>query len=259
MPSSFRFSALFLCLMLISCQANSNPSAARPGVEPAPSTIIIGFVGGFVRHDDRVHAEVQLVDRLHEEFAPNVFVQTFENHRGKEAHQAVLQLLDADRDGTLSTEEKKNARIIIFGHSWGASETVELARQLQRDGIPVILTIQVDSVSKMGENDALIPANVSQAANFYQLDGFLHGQPEIRAADPARTHILGNFRSDYKTKPFSCGQYPWYDRTFMKAHIQIECDPDIWKQVESLIRSNLQMEARAPASNPVPAATSPLR
>jgi hypothetical protein len=257
MPSWFRLSALFLCLMLTSCQAKSSPAALPPGVQPT-SAIVVGFVGGFVRHDDRVHAEVQLVDRLREEFAPGVFVQTFENHHGKEAHQAVLQLLDVDRDGTLSAEEKKNAHIIIFGHSWGASEAVELARQLQKDGIPVILTIQVDSVSKMGENDALIPANVSQAANFYQLDGFLHGQPEIRAADPARTRILGNFRSDYKTKPFSCGQYPWYDRTFMKAHIQIECDPDVWKQVESLIRSNLQLEARAPAPTPAPAPAAPL-
>jgi hypothetical protein len=243
--------------MLVSCQARSNPPA-RPADSPAPSTIVIGFVGGFVRHDDRVHTEVQLVDRLREEFAPIVFVRTFENHHGKEAHQAVLRLLDADRDGTLSLEEKKNARIIIFGHSWGASETLELARQLQRDGIPVILTIQVDSVSKIGENDSVVPSNVSQAANFYQLDGFLHGQPEIHAADPSHTRILGNFRSDYKSKPLSCGQYPWYDRAFMRPHIQIECDPDVWRQVESLIRSNLSLQALGPPASPSNPTASPL-
>jgi hypothetical protein len=225
----------------------------------APNVILIGFVGGYVHHDDRVHTEVQLAERLRSEYSPNLSVETFENHRGKEAHQAVLHLLDADHDGQLSAAEKQNARIIIFGHSWGASETVELARQLERDGIPVILTIQVDSVSKRGENDELIPANVAQAINFYQLDGLLHGKPEIRAADPARTRILGNFRSEYRSRPLTCGQYPWYDRTFMKPHIQIECDPEVWNQVESLIRSNLSLEAHAvPTSQPT-SSTSPLK
>ena len=80
--------------------------------------------------------------------------------------------------GRYPSEEKHNARIVIFGHSWGASETVTLARKLERDGIPVLLTIQVDSVAKIGQNDALIPANVGQAINFYQPDGIVHGRPQ---------------------------------------------------------------------------------
>jgi len=103
----------------------------------------------------------------------------------------------------------------------------------------VLLTIQVDSVSRGGENGQVIPANVAEAANFYQLDGFLHGQPQIRAADPARTHILGNFRFDYKTTPINCKHYPWYDNVFMKPHTEIECDPRVWDQVESLIHTRL--------------------
>ena len=47
----------------------------------------------------------------------------------------------------------------------------------------MLLTIQVDSISKRGENDALIPANVAEAINFYQPNGLLHGQAQIRAAD----------------------------------------------------------------------------
>lgn len=235
------------------------PPATPAAISSAPPVIVIGFVGGFVRRDDRVHTEVQLVGRLREEYASALFVQTFENHRGKDAHQAVLRLLRANHDGILSPEEKQNARIIIFGHSWGASEAVELARQLEKDGIPVILTVQVDSVSKIGENDALIPANVSQAVNFYQLDGMLHGQSQIRAANPAHTRILGNFRSEYKAKPLSCGQYPWWDRVFMKPHIQIECDPAVWTQVESLIRSNLSLEARLPRGTEINSPASPFK
>ena len=238
-----------LCLTLVSDEAKPNPTPSDPPLPSSPTAIVIGFVGGFVRHDDRVHTEVQLVDRLREDFASTVAVQLFENHRGRVAHDSVIRLLQG-HSGSLSAEEKQNARIIIFGHSWGASETVELARQLQRDHIPVLLTIQVDSVSKVGENDSLIPGNVAQAVNFYQIDGLLHGKSEIRAADPAHTRILGNFRSDYKTKPLTCGQYPWYDRAFMKPHIQIECDPDVWGKVESLIRINLATEAHNSVQKP---------
>jgi hypothetical protein len=258
MLPSLRVLLLVVSLVLVSLEASSKPQATSAGVSSA-APVVLGFVGGFVRHDDRVHSEVQLIERLREGYASDVYVQMFENHRGKEAHQAILRRLHANRDGDLSPEEKQNARIIIFGHSWGASETIELARQLEKDGIPVILTIQVDSVSKLGQNDAVIPANVLQAVNFYQLDGLLHGQPQIRAANPARTRILGNFRSGYKTKPFSCGQYPWWDRLIMKPHIQIECDPAVWNQVESLIRSNLSLEARLPQSGEINSPLSPFK
>ena len=258
MLPSLRVLLLVVSLVLVSLEASSKPQATSAGVSSA-APVVVGFVGGFVRHDDRVHSEVQLIERLREGYASDVYVQMFENHRGKEAHQAILRRLHANRDGALSPEEKQNARIIIFGHSWGASETIELARQLEKDGIPVILTIQVDSVSKLGQNDAVIPANVLQAVNFYQLDGLLHGQPQIRAANPARTRILGNFRSGYKTKPFSCGQYPWWDRLIMKPHIQIECDPAVWNQVESLIRSNLSLEARLPQSGEINSPVSPFK
>jgi hypothetical protein len=252
----FRVLLLVVSLLLVSGEARSKPQATSAGVS---SAVVVGFVGGFVRHDDRVHTEVQLIERLREGYASSVYVQMFENHRGKEAHQAILRRLHANRDGALSPEEKQNARIIIFGHSWGASETVELARQLEKDDIPVILTIQVDSVSKLGQNDAVIPANVLQAVNFYQLDGMLHGQSQIRAANPAHTRILGNFRSGYKAKPFSCGQYPWWDRLIMKPHIQIECDPSVWNQVESLIRSNLSLEARLPQGSETSSPLSPFK
>jgi len=56
--------------------------------------------------------------------------------------------------------------------SWGGAETVALARELGEQKIPVLLTIQVDSVTKVGQNDAVIPANVAEAANFYQTEGF---------------------------------------------------------------------------------------
>jgi surfactin synthase thioesterase subunit len=202
-------------------------------------SIVIGFVGGFVKHDDMVHSAVQVAAHLRQDYPLGVHVEVFENRRREEAHAEIVRLLDTDRNGTLSVEEKKNARIVLYGHSWGASELVTLARELGREGIPVLLTVQVDSVPKPGEDDKVIPANVAEAANFYQLNGLLHGESEIHAADPKRTNILGNFRFDYKANPTDCKQYPWYDRLFMKAHTQIECDPEVWTQVQSLIQSRL--------------------
>jgi hypothetical protein len=204
-----------------------------------PPVIVIGFVGGFIRHDNLAHSEVQLGARLRQAYPLGVDVETFESyHRGR-ARNRVLGLLDTNHDGTLTSDEKQNARIIIYGHSWGGSEAITLARELEKDGIPVLLTVQVDSISRVHHNDRVIPANVARAANFYQPDGFLHGQSAIRAADPTRTSIIGNFRSDYRSNPYRCEQYPWYDRVFVKAHTQIECDAGVWKQAESLIRSDL--------------------
>ncbi|HEV2388084.1 MAG TPA: hypothetical protein VGS20_12605 [Candidatus Acidoferrales bacterium] len=209
------------------------------GASTTSPVIVIGFVGGFVRRDDRVHGVVQLAAHLREDYPSGVYVEVFENHRGQEAHREVLRLLDARHDRTPSPEEKRNARIIVYGHSWGGSEAVTLARELEKDGVPVLLTIQVDSIRKPWENDTVIPANVAQAINFYQLDGVVHGHPGIRAADPAHTQILGNLRFTYRSKPIHCAGYPWYARLFEKPHIEIECDPSVWHQVDSLIRSKL--------------------
>jgi hypothetical protein len=225
---------------------NSVPTAAAGTISPI---IVVGFVGGFIRHDDPVHSEVQLAARLRKAYPSGVVVETFESYHGESARKKILSLLDADHKGTPTASEKQNARIILYGHSWGASEAITVARELEKDGIPVLLTIQVDSVSKLHQNDQVIPANVAQAANFYEINGFVHGQTAIRAADPARTKIIGNFRFDYKASPYNCNEYPWYDRIFVKPHTQIECDPNVWKQAEELIRADLPP---ATSSGPTP-------
>jgi hypothetical protein len=238
----WRFSTPTAALALLCLPAAGWGGSERPETKfPAPAAIVIGFVGGRVRRDNAIHSEVQLASRLEHEYSGGVQVRMFENRRGQQAHLEILRLLDANHDGTLSAEEKRDARIAIYGHSWGASETVTLARALGKEGIPVVLTVQVDSITKPGENDESIPANVAQAVNFYQQSGLLHGRPRIRAADASRTQILGNFQSDYTTNPINCEGYPWYARVFMKPHIEIESDPSVWGQVESLIRSKLQL------------------
>src|ERR1700693_4489511 len=247
-PALARAVSLFLAVALAHGEAGSPAAITNNQALALPPAIVIGFVGGFVKHNASAHSTVQVVDHLRNEHPAGVYVEAFENHRRQDAYREILRRLDSNKDGTLSTDEKRNARIIIFGHSWGASETVTLARKLEKDGIPVLLTIQVDSVSKIGQNDSVIPANVGQAINFYQPDGIIHGRPQIRAADPLRTEILGNFRYDYRANSISCEGYPWFDRVLVKAHTEIECDPKVWSQVESLIYKKLSPEARATAA-----------
>jgi hypothetical protein len=221
------------------------PLAIEAEVAPASASarspvIVLGFLGGYVRHDDGLHTEVQLVARLRTEYPKQAYAEVFENHRASEAYARVLELLDSDHDGDLSENEKRNARIILYGHSWGGAAVIGLARQLQRDSIPILLTIQVDSITRHHLDDALVPENVSEAVNFYQPDSVLHGRAEIRAADPRRTKILGNFRFDYKSSPVSCSDsYPWLVRHFAKPHAEIECDPSVWNRVEDLIRAKI--------------------
>jgi hypothetical protein len=211
---------------------------------PQPSLIVIGFAGGFVRRNSFVHGEVELAEHLRKTYGATIHAEIFENHRGQEAYREILRLVGGSNSGALGggasnggmTESKKKAaRIVLYGHSWGASEAVAMARQLERDGVPVLLVVQVDGVPKLGEDDGVIPANVAQAINFYQTDGFLHGRPRIRAADPAATRILGNFRVTYKDSGIACPGYPWYTRAFTKPHIEIENDPRVWRKVEALI------------------------
>lgn len=203
------------------------------------NAIIIGFVGGFVRRDDLKHPEVQFAALLRESYPSVVHAEVFSNHDGKHALRRVLQLLDTDGDGVLTSDENERANIIIYGHSWGASQAVTLSRELERLDIPVLLTIQVDSVHKPGHQDAVIPSNVRNAVNFYQTRGLIHGRSRIRAADPERTKIIGNFEMTYRDRRINCDNYPWLARHLNRPHHEIENDPRVWGQIASLVDSEL--------------------
>jgi hypothetical protein len=208
-------------------------------LETSRKLIVVGFMGGHIKANNLAHREAQLARTLRDLYPARVHAAVFANRNGHGALEAVLRLLDRDGDGCLSAREKETARIVIYGHSWGASETVNLARRLNRLNIPVLLTVQVDSVQKSNENDGIIPPNVREAVNFYQQDGLLHGRSSIEARDPSRTKILGNFESSYREHPVSCAGFPWYARAFMRPHIEIENDPLVWNRVEALIAAKV--------------------
>lgn len=245
MRSSRPFSVFLLVALACGCFAGAANADSDPAV-PASSTrpvIVIGLVGGWIHTDNHFDHIVQLAEGLNRDYGSGVHAEIFENHQRVQARERILQLLDLDHDGTLAPGEKQNARIVLYGESWGASETIALARELEQRGIPVLLTIQVDSVAKPGENDGLTPANVAEAVNFYQPHGILHGRQEIHAEDSSRTQVIGNFRFDYQDRPVPVRGASWFARTFFKSHVFIENDPAVWTRIEKLIRSKLPAPA----------------
>jgi hypothetical protein len=243
--------ALVLLAPRIAPAEEANPAAP----DPTPrNVVIVGFVGGFVSPHDTKHPEVQFAAYLHDRY-PTIHSEIYGNHHGRKALRQVVRLLDTDHDGTLSSLEKEQATVIIYGHSWGATETVEFAHELEHLGIPVALTIQIDTIAKPGHKTAEIPSNVATAINFYQTGGPLHGLPEIVAADPERTVILGNIRMNYDDRPINCDNYNWYSRTLNKPHHEIENDFRVWDEVASLINADLPdtpsvVHAPPPSSSP---------
>ena len=203
------------------------------------NVVVVGFVGGFVNRNDAGHPEVQFANYLRDRYASSIHAEVFANHQGKDALRRIVELLGTDRDGGLTANEKEQARIIICGHSWGASQMVTLARELRKLHIPVLLTVQIDSVRKSGQDDSTIPSNVEAAANFYQARGLIHGRPLIHAEDMGKTRIIGNFRMSYENAQIDLHNCRWMARIFNKPHLQIENDPRLWDQIASIIDSEL--------------------
>lgn len=209
------------------------PRPLQPG-----HTLVLGFMGG---RDSWRNTEVgvgRTAQWLRRQAIPGVHVETVENLKRDLALRLVRACLDSNGDGRLQPEERLQARIVLYGQSFGGAAVVKFARQLDRLGIPVLLTIQVDSV---GRGDGLIPPNVRSAANLYQDNGtIIRGEAPIRAADSSRTRILGNFRYDYSNLDIDLSHLPWYKKIARRAHAKMDRDPRVWRKVEDLILRVLQ-------------------
>ena len=207
---------------------------ATPQPLPPGGVIVVGFLGGYDNWHDPHRGVRKVALDLRSRGIPNLFVETAGNHHQHTALKLIRRALDTNRNGRIDPEEAARARIILYGQSWGGAAVVKTARDLESCGVPVLLTVQVDSV---GAHDSLIPANVRAAANFFQHDLLtIQGRGKIRAEDPARTHILGNFQLSYYFYPVDGSDASWARRTFGGSHAKMELDPIVWTQVEQLIQ-----------------------
>ncbi len=208
---------------------------------PQGDYLILGIVGGREPWSNDKLWVRKLALELRAREIPHVQIETLENTKRPLALELIRNALDRNADGRLSAGERESARIIIYGLSFGGAAVVKLSWQLQAMEIPILLTVQVDSV---GLGDAVIPPNVRRAANFYQPNGwFIKGEPEIRAANPTRTKILGNFKYDYRKKDVDLSRVHWFKKLFRLAHAKMSHDPDVWAEVKTLILNAIETRA----------------
>jgi pimeloyl-ACP methyl ester carboxylesterase len=222
--------AAFAAVTTLSAQKLSDLRVPAP--IPRNDVLVLGFLGGFERWNDEHRGVRQLMLRLRE--SPGVHAESLSHRRARLADRLIVRAFDRNANGKLEADERSSVRVILVGQSLGGSAALHLANRLRKKGLPVLLTVQVDS---FGFRDRVIPPNVQAAANFYQHEPLtIQGQTEIRAADPAQTRILGNFQMHYPVLvPFPLPE-SWPRRLFGGAHARMEADPFVWAQVEMLVR-----------------------
>jgi len=195
--------------------------------------LILGFLGGREPWNNPHRNVRKLALKLRAQYPDTIRVETVEDKKRYLSRELIRRAFDRNRDGQLDAQERANVRLILYGQSFGGAAVVKLARELERMGAPVLLTVQVDSV---GRGDRIIPANVARAANLFQRNGlFIHGEPEVRAQDPSRTVIIGNFEFDYRNKKIDLSEESRMKRLFRVAHTKMDFDPAVWSLVEELI------------------------
>ena len=159
--------------------------------EKSCKTVVVGYVGGISSPNDPNQGIVQIGERLRKLNRPDLHVKVYSHWSWRKAYKWIYESIDKSRDNRLSEEEISSApKIIIYGHSLGGWTLIKLSRKLEKIGIPVELTVQIDSV---GIGDEVIPKNVKTAVNYYQRKTLiLRGEKKIRAKDESKTKIVGN-------------------------------------------------------------------
>ena len=240
-PSFFLWVVIAVSLLPVSACLFSRGQRYRHFSTPTPLAqkhfLILGFMGG----RDPWNADNnlrRLALKLQSMNNPLLHVETLENRKRDLAIRLLRNAFDRNQDGRLDEQESASVRLILYGQSFGGAAVVKLARQLKEMNVPILLTIQIDSV---GRADKVIPSNVWRAANLFQRNGrIIRGEPRIVAEDPAKTTIIGNFEFDYRRKAVDISKVPWHKKIFREDHNKIEHDPDVWAKVEKLITDAIQ-------------------
>ncbi len=209
-----------------------------PAPLPEGSVLVVGFLGAWEHWDNPKRNVRKLALRLREPAGMNVFAETAGNRSRGTIRSFIQEALDRNKDGKIDGAEAKSVGIIIYGQSFGGAAAVRLARELKRWDVPVLLTVQVDSV---GRGDGVIPSNVKRAVNLYQRDpGPVRGQPSIRAENASHTQILANLQHTYLLRDMDMTDYPRMTRGRMTlSHWKMDNDPMVWAEVEGFIRAEI--------------------
>jgi hypothetical protein len=224
-------SGLAASCMFVHGQRYSDFTIAMP-IERG-ETLVIGFLGGRDAWDDTQVGVGRFAARLRRMALKGLHVEIVENKERELAVRLVHEALDRNRNGDLETGERAAARIVVYGQSFGGAAVVKFARELGDIGVPILLTVQIDSV---GLGDGVIPPNVRAAANLYQASGrLIQGEHPIRAEEPGRTWILGNYEFDYDGSDIDLSHLSWFRKLGRVAHARMDRDSEVWNLVERIV------------------------
>ena len=232
---------LLICVAAPAARADSRNQAFDDFATPLPvapgETLVLGIVGGWERWDNPARAIRRTAIAIKRRELKGVWIETVENHKLPLAERLIREAFDFNRDGKLGPDEAKQARVVLFGQSLGGRAVLRLARTLNDWGVPVRFAAIVDAY---GKDSYLVPPNVRSAANWYQRDQLLvKGAPLIRAEDPSRTRVLFNRRLSYKgrEREFEIDEQSRLQTLFLGAHLVMEFDMPLWREVEQMIIS----------------------
>jgi pimeloyl-ACP methyl ester carboxylesterase len=233
--------AVLICLAASAARADSRNQTFDDFATPLPvkpgETLVLGIVGGWERWDNPGRCIRRTAISIKRRELKGVWVETVENHKIELAERLVREAVDFNRDGTLGEEEAKQARVVLFGQSLGGRAALRLARTLNGWGVTFRLVAVVDGY---GKDEYTVPPNVLAAANWFQRDHlFIKGAPLLRAEDPARTRILFNRKVSYKGRggEFEIDEQSRSQTFFMGAHLTMEFDMPLWREVEEMVTS----------------------
>jgi pimeloyl-ACP methyl ester carboxylesterase len=252
-PSRFLSLLLASILLCLPAAADSKNQVFEDFTTPLPlqpgDVLVLGIVGGWERWDaERIVRRAAL--KVREQNWQGVYAETVENHKMQLAWQLLNRALDWNKNGTLDDDEKKGARLIVYGQSLGGSAAMRFARELKELDIPVLLVVLVDSY---GGGDRVVPSNVAAAMNIYQRDHLvIRGEKKFVAEDPEKTTILGNHRVRYRgrgAREVNSNRYKeeaWHRRVFLGAHLKIEYDEVVNRLLQETILEHIPADRKIP-------------
>jgi len=163
---------------------------AKENHETTCKVVYLGMVGGLETSNNKRSGVVQIRDILQGPTFPDVCAKSFSPYVWWSGFHWLLTHFPA-HPGRLTTDELSRApKVILVGHSLGGWAVLSVARNLKRKGIPVELSVQIDSV---GITDHTTPRNVKAAAIFHANDVlFLLTTKTIKLEDPSQTKLVEN-------------------------------------------------------------------
>ncbi len=152
--------------------------------------VYLGFVGALEPAQNKSSGVVQIGKTLRGIGFPDVCAKTFSPYVWGDGLEWLLKRFPS-HSGVLNAEELRSApKVVLVGHSMGGWAMMSVARKLNDRGIPVELTIQVDSV---GITDYTLPRNVRYAAIFHAHDVLTPlTTKRLRVEDPDHTTVVAN-------------------------------------------------------------------